>query len=460
MAYDFDLLTIGAGSGGVAGTRRAGSYGARTAIIESLRVGGTCVLRGCVPKKLLVYGVHFAEEFEDAAGYGWEVGERRLDWSKLIVAKDRELDRLHGIYMRLLENSGVKVIDGRGELVDAHTVAVGNQRFTAERIMIATGGWPTLLDIPGKELAITSNEALDLKTLPKRVVVMGGGYISVEFAGIFAGAGVKVDVVIRADRILRGFDGEVRSHLQDEMTARGIAFHTGSPPVAIERAGAAYRVRLASGAVIETDLVLMATGRAPNTKGLGLERVGVAVDAKGAVKVDDWQRTSVPNIYAVGDVTDKLNLTPVAIAEARSIAETVFNDNPMRMDHANVPTAVFSQPPVGTVGLTEEEAEKAFGKVDIYTTRFRPMKATLSGRNERIFMKLVVDPASDRVLGCHMVGPDAPEIIQGLAVAIKCGATKKQFDATVGIHPSAAEEFVTMRDKRPAPVAQPAAAAQ
>ena len=460
MAYDFDLLTIGAGSGGVAGTRRAGSYGARTAIIESLRVGGTCVLRGCVPKKLLVYGVHFAEEFEDAAGYGWEVGERRLDWAKLITAKDRELDRLHGIYMRLLENSGVKVIDGRGELVDAHTVAVGNQRVTAERIMIATGGWPTLLDIPGKEFAITSNEALDLKQLPKRAVVMGGGYISVEFAGIFAGAGVSVDVVIRADRILRGFDGEVRSHLQEEMTARGIRFHTGSPPVAIEKAGTAYRVRLASGAVIETDLVLMATGRAPNTKGLGLERAGVAVDAKGAVKVDEWQRTSVPNIYAVGDVTDRLNLTPVAIAEARSIAETVFNKNPMQMDHANVPTAVFSQPPVGTVGLAEEEAEKMFGKVDIYTTRFRPMKATMSGRNERIFMKLVVDPSSDRVLGCHMVGPDAPEIIQGLAVAIKCGATKKQFDATVGIHPSAAEEFVTMRDKRPVPVAQPAAAAQ
>jgi glutathione reductase (NADPH) len=460
MTYDFDLLTIGAGSGGVAGTRRAGSYGAKTAIIESLRVGGTCVLRGCVPKKLLVYGVHFAEELEDAAGFGWDVGTRRLDWAKLVAAKDRELDRLHGIYMRLLENSGVKVIDGRGELVDAHTVAVGNQRYTAERIMIATGGWPTLLDIPGKELAITSNEALDLKALPKRIVVMGGGYIAVEFAGIFAGAGVKVDVVIRADRILRGFDGEVRSHLQDEMAARGVRFHTGSPPVAIERASAAYRVRLAHGTVIETDLVMMATGRAPNTKGLGLERVGVAVDANGAVKVDEWQRTSVPHIYAVGDVTDKLNLTPVAIAEARAIAETLFNDNPMKMDHANVPTAVFSQPPLSTVGLTEEQAEQRHGKVDIYTTRFRPMKATLSGRNERIFMKLVVDPATDRVLGCHMVGPDAPEIIQGLAVAIKCGATKKQFDATVGIHPSAAEEFVTMRDKRPAPVAQPAAAAQ
>jgi glutathione reductase (NADPH) len=460
MAYDFDLLTIGAGSGGVAGTRRAGSYGARTAIIESLRVGGTCVLRGCVPKKLLVYGVHFAEEFADAAGYGWEVGPRALDWAKLIGAKDRELDRLHGIYMKLLENSKVRVIDGHGEFVDAHTVAVGNQRFTAERIMIATGGWPTLLDIPGKELAITSNEALDLKALPKRIVVMGGGYISVEFAGIFAGAGAQVDVVIRADRILRGFDGEVRSHLQEEMAHRGITFHTGAAPAAIERAGTGYRVKLVGGAVIETDLVMMATGRAPNTKGLGLERVGVALDAKGAIKVDEWQRTSVPHIYAVGDVTDKLNLTPVAIAEARGIAETVFNNNPMTMNHHDVPTAVFSQPPVGTVGLTEEEATARHGSVDVYTTRFRPMKATLSGRSERIFMKLVVDPASDRVLGCHMVGPDAPEIIQGLAIAIKCGATKKQFDATVGIHPSAAEEFVTMRDKRPAPVAPAVAAAQ
>jgi glutathione reductase (NADPH) len=460
MKYDFDLLTIGAGSGGVAGTRRAGAYGAKTAIIESLRVGGTCVLRGCVPKKLLVYGVHFAEEFEDAAGFGWEVGAHRLDWSKLIAAKDRELDRLHGIYMRLLENAGVRVIDGRGELVDAHTVAVGDQRFTAERIMIATGGWPTLPEIPGKELAITSNEALDLKDLPKRILIIGGGYISVEFAGIFAGAGVAVEMAIRADRILRGFDGELRSHLHGEMEARGIKIHTGGSPTAIARAGKSYRVQLSNGTAIETDLVMFGTGRAPNTKGIGLERVGVALGPNGAIKVDEWQRTSVSNVYAVGDVTDRLNLTPVAIAEARAIAETLFNDNPMTMDHADVPTAVFSQPPVGTVGLTEEQAEATLGKVDVYTTRFRPMKATLSGRSERIFMKLVVDPSTDRVLGVHMVGPDAPEIIQGLAVAIKCGATKKQFDATVGIHPSAAEEFVTMRDKRPAPVAQPAAAAQ
>jgi len=458
MAYDFDLLTIGAGSGGVAGTRRAGSYGARTAIIESLRVGGTCVLRGCVPKKLLVYGAHFAEEFEDAAGFGWEVGPRRLDWARLIEAKDRELDRLHGIYLKLLEGSKVRVIDGRGVLVDAHTVAVGDQRFTAERIMIATGGWPTVPDIPGKELGITSNEALDLKRLPRRILIFGGGYIAVEFAGIFAAAGVEVHVAIRADRVLRGFDGELRTHLQDELVKRGIRFHTGCWPIAVDRAGEVYRVDLSTGAVLETDLVMFATGRAPNTKGLGLERVGVALDAKGAIKVDEWQRTSVPNIYAVGDVTDRLNLTPVAIAEARSIAETLFNDNPMTMDHANVATAVFSQPPLGTVGLTEEQATAQFGKVDVYTTRFKPMKHTLSGRDERIFMKLVVDPASDRVLGCHMIGPDAPEIIQGLAIAIKCGATKKQFDSTVGIHPSAAEEFVTMRDKRPVPVPRPAAA--
>jgi glutathione reductase (NADPH) len=458
MNYDFDLLTIGAGSGGVAGTRRAGSYGARTAIIESLRVGGTCVLRGCVPKKLLVYGVHFAEEFEDAAGFGWEVGPRQLDWARLIATKDRELDRLHGIYMKLLESSKVRVIDGRGELVDAHTVAVGDRRFTAERIMIATGGWPTLPDIPGAALGITSNEALDLKQLPKRILIVGGGYIAVEFAGIFAGAGVETHIAIRADRVLRGFDGEVRTHLQAELEKKGVTFHTGGWPTALARAGDGYTVTFNRGGTLTTDLVMFATGRAPNTKGLGLERVGIETDDKGAIKVDEWQRTTVPNIYAVGDVTDRLNLTPVAIAEARSIAETVFNDNPMKLDHSNVATAVFSQPPVATVGLTEEQAEAAFGKIDIYTTRFKPMKHTLSGRDERIFMKLVVDAASDRVLGCHMVGPDAPEIIQGLAIAIKCGATKKQFDATVGIHPSAAEEFVTMRDKRPPLVAQTVAA--
>jgi glutathione reductase (NADPH) len=460
MAYDFDLLTIGAGSGGVAGTRRAGAYGARTGIIESLRVGGTCVLRGCVPKKLLVYGVHFAEEFADAAGFGWDVGARTLDWAKLIETKDRELDRLHGIYMKLLANSNVRVIDGRGALVDAHTVAVGDQTYTAERIMIATGGWPTLLDIPGKELALTSNEALDLKVLPKRALVVGGGYIAVEFAGIFAGAGVAVEISIRADRILRGFDGEVRTHLQAEMEKRGIKFRTGVWPTALARQGQGFRVSFNDGSTLDTDLVMFATGRAPNTKGLGLDRAGVAIDRNGAIVVDEWQRTSVPNIYAVGDVTDRLNLTPVAIAEARGIAETVFNNNPMTMNHETVPTAVFSQPPVSTVGLTEEQAEAQLGKVDVYTTRFRPMKATLSGRDERILMKLVVDPTTDRVLGCHMVGADAPEIIQGLAIAVKMGATKKQFDATVGIHPSAAEEFVTLRDKRPDPVPEQAAAAQ
>ena len=458
MAYDFDLLTIGAGSGGVAGTRRAGSYGARTGIIESLRVGGTCVLRGCVPKKLLVYAAHFAEEFEDAAGFGWDVGPRKLDWAKLIETKDRELDRLHGIYMRLLANSNVKVIDGRGELVDAHTVKVGDATYTAERIMIATGGWPTLPDIPGKELAITSNEALDLKVLPKRALIVGGGYIAVEFAGIFAGAGVAVTEAIRAPHILRGFDGEVRTHLQEEMTKRGVKFRTGVWPTAVARAGQAFAVTFNDGSTLETDLVMFATGRAPNTKGLGLERAGVKTDAKGAIIVDEWQRTSVPSIYAVGDVTDKLNLTPVAIAEGRGIAETVFNDNPMTMNHENVPTAVFSTPPVGTVGLTEEQATVLHGKVDIYTARFKPMKHTLSGRDERILMKLVVDPKSDRVLGCHMVGHDSPEIIQGLAIAVKVGATKKQFDSTVGIHPSAAEEFVTLRDKRPDPKPQVAAA--
>jgi glutathione reductase (NADPH) len=453
--YDFDLFTIGAGSGGVAGSRRAGSYGAKVAICESVRVGGTCVLRGCVPKKLLVYGAEFADAFEDAAGYGWTLGERRFDWAKLIAAKNKELDRLEGIYVNMLRNSHVKIIEGVGKLVDPHTVEVDGKAHTAQHIMIATGAWPEQPRIPGIEHIITSNEALDLSELPKRIVIVGGGYIAVEFAGIFQTLGAQVDIVIRADKLLRGFDEDIRTSLGEEMTSRGLRIHPGRQLARIDKSGHGLVVTCLDGSKIEADKVMYATGRRPNTATLGLDAVGVRVN-DAAVMVDENSRTNVPNIYAVGDVTDRLNLTPVAIAEARAVAETLYNNNPMTVSHHNVPSAVFSQPPVGTVGLTEAEARKQHGAIDVYRTRFRPMKFTLSGRQERTMMKLVVDRASDRVLGCHMVGRDAPEIIQGVAIAVTCGATKRQFDRTIGIHPSAAEEFVTLRDKVPEPKAEAA----
>ncbi len=357
----------------------------------------------------------------------------------------------------MLNNSGVEIIDGRGVVVDPHTVEIAGRRYTADKILVAVGGWPETPHLPGIEHVISSNEALDLPALPKRIVIVGGGYIAVEFAGIFRGFGSEVVEIIRREQVLRGFDEDLRVCLGEEMRGRGIDIRGGTEVARIDKTAAGYRVTTTAGEPIETDLVMYATGRKPNTAGLGLAEVGVALDGAGAVKVDEWQRsTTLPNIYAVGDVTDRINLTPVAIAEGRAIAETLYNDNPIRMDHADVPSAVFSNPPIGTVGLTEDEARGKYGEVDIYSARFRPMKNTLSGRAERTFMKLVVDTETDRVLGCHMLGPDAPEIIQGLAVAVKCGATKKQFDQTVGIHPSAAEEFVTMREKtvRPKPAAE------
>jgi glutathione reductase (NADPH) len=452
MEYDFDLVTLGAGSGGVAASRRAGSYGAKVAICESVRVGGTCVLRGCVPKKLLVYGSHFREELEDARGFGWTIGESTLDWGKLVAAKDRELDRLNAIYIRMLRDSGVQILDGRGTIVDPHTVEVAGKRYTAKHILIATGGWPSLPKIPGIEHAITSNEALDLPELPERVVIVGGGYIAVEFAGIFHSAGAHVEILLRSDSILRGFDQDIRSNLREQMAKRGISIRCETIVRSLEKeANGSLSVRLAGDEMLDADVVLYATGRAPNTKNLGLEAVGVKLDDKGAVLVDEWSCTSVPSIFAVGDVTDRINLTPVAITEGRAFAETTFNNRPMKIDHHGVASAVFSQPPVATVGLSEEQARLAHADVDIYRSRFRPMKHTLSGRDEQTMMKLVVDRATDRVLGAHMVGADAPEIIQGLAIALKCGATKAQLDSTIGIHPTAAEEFVTMRD----PVAAP-----
>jgi glutathione reductase (NADPH) len=446
--YDFDMLTIGAGSGGVASSRRAGSYGARVAIAEELRVGGTCVLRGCVPKKLLVYGSQFADAFADAAGFGWTVAPPQFDWPSLIAAKDKELDRLEQIYINMLKNSGVEILDGRAVLIDPHTVEVAGRTYTADNILIACGGHPTVPDIPGIEHVISSNEALDLPQLPRNIIIVGGGYIAVEFAGIFAGLGCKVTEIIRREELLYGFDDDLRVALAQEMRSRGVEIRTRTQIARIEKdPREGYTVVTTAGAELSADLVMYATGRGPNTKGLGLDAAGVKTTDKGAIVVDEWQRTSMPNIYAVGDVTDRINLTPVAIGEGRAVAETLYNNNPIKMDHADVPSAVFSQPPIGTVGLTEEQARRQYGEIDIYAARFRPMKNILAGRDERTFMKLVVDARTDRVLGCHMLGADAPEIIQGLAVAVKCGASKKMFDQTVGIHPSAAEEFVTMREK-------------
>ena len=446
--YDYDLITIGAGSGGVRATRLAGGYGARAAIVEESRVGGTCVIRGCVPKKLLVYGAHFAEEFEDAAGFGWTAGHPAFDWPALIANKDRELDRLENVYQRILRDNHVTLIEGRGRVVDPHTVEVDGTAYTTERILVATGGWPTLPDIPGIEHVIDSADALDLPELPGRVVVVGGGYIAVEFAGIFRALGAQVTEIIRASNILRGFDEDVRDALAAEMEKKGIDIRRETQVHSIEKRDGHVSLRVSGDEEIEADVVMYATGRAPNTVALGLSEVGVKMTNRGAVMVDEWNRSSVDSIYAVGDCTDRVNLTPVAIAEGRAFAETQFNDNPITMVYANVPSAVFSQPPVATVGLTEDQARQQ-GQVDVYISRFRPMKHTLSGRDESTMMKLIVDAGSDRVLGCHMVGVDAPEIIQGVAIALKCGATKAQFDATVGIHPTAAEEFVTMREKRP-----------
>ena len=456
-SYDYDLITIGAGSGGVRATRMAGGLGAKVAIVEEDRPGGTCVLRGCVPKKLLVYGAHFAEAFEDALGYGWSVGEIGFDWPSLIAAKDKELDRLAGIYGRILRDNNVEILSGRGTVVDPHTVAVGDKTYTAERILIAVGGWPTLPDIPGIEHAVTSNEALSLPELPGRMVIVGGGYIAVEFAGIFNALGVEVTLIVRAGNILRGFDEDVRETLAHEMEKKGVRIRRETLVRSIEKqADGALSLRIAGGSItggeeLETDVVMYATGRAPKTEGLGLAEAGVTMTDKGAVVVDDYNRTSVPSIYAVGDVTDRVALTPVAIAEGMAFVNTVFRDTPTTMDYTNIPSAVFSQPSVATVGLTEKQARETYAAVDVYVSRFKPMLHTLSGRDERILMKLIVDRDSRKVVGVHMVGGDAAETVQGLTIALKCGATKEQFDATVGIHPSAAEEFVTMRDPVPDP---------
>lgn len=446
--YDYDLITIGAGSGGVRASRLSAKYGAKVAVIEESRYGGTCVIRGCVPKKLLVMGSQFASHFEDAVGFGWSVQGATHDWGAMIAAKNKELDRLEGIYRRMLRDAGATLLDGRGVLADAHTVEVNGKRLTADKILVAVGGWPSIPDFPGREHVISSNEALDLPQRPQRIVIVGGGFIALEFAGIFNALGSEVTVIIRSGQILRGFDQDVRATLAEELEKSGIKIRRDCLLRSIEKTNGGYSIMFDMGDEMIADCVMYATGRTPNTAKLGLAEAGVALNKKGAVQVDEWNRASVDNIFAVGDVTDRINLTPVAINEGRVFAETFFNKNPMTLDYANVPSAVFSQPPVSVVGMTEEEARKKH-KVLLFISRFRPMKHTLSGRDQRTMMKMVVDRATDKVLGCHMVGEDAPEIIQGLAVALKCGATKAQFDATVGIHPTAAEEFVTMRDPVP-----------
>lgn len=449
--YDFDLFVLGAGSGGVRASRLAAQLGVRVAVAEESRVGGTCVMRGCVPKKLLVMGAHFADDFADAEGFGWTVDGASFDWARLVAAKNAELNRLESVYNRILRDNGVTLIEGRGRLADAHTVEVAGRTYTAERILIATGGRPVLPNVPGIEHAITSNEALDLMQLPQRMVIVGGGYIAVEFAGIFNALGVQVTQILRGDTVLRGFDQDVRAALDEEMRKKGVDLRCETSVRSIEKTRSGYDLRLSGDEDIETDLVFYATGRRPNTDGLGLEEAGVELDGRGAVKVDEYSRTTADGIFAIGDVTDRMNLTPVALGEARALVGTLYLGKPTAMDYDNVPTAVFSQPPVGTVGLTEEEARRRGACVDVYLSRFKPMRHTLSGRDERTVMKVIVDRASDRVLGVHMVGADAPEILQGFGVALKCGATKAQMDSAVGIHPTAAEELVTMRDRRPDP---------
>ncbi len=449
--YDYDFFVMGAGSGGVRAARIAAGHGARVAVAENRYLGGTCVNVGCVPKKLLVYAAHFAHDFEDAAGFGWTVGDSGFDWGRLIANKNAEILRLNGIYESMLNGAGVHIVNGTAALADAHSVVVGDNTYRCEHILVAVGGWPTVPEIPGHEHAITSNEVFFLGTLPKRIIVVGGGYIAVEFAGIFHGLGAEVIQLYRGEMFLRGFDDDVRAHLAGEMIKQGVDVRFNSTVESIASRDGGLWATLGDGAVLQADQVMYATGRAPNTAGIGLALAGVEVNAKGAIVVDDYSKTSADNIYAVGDVTDRINLTPVAIREGHAVADTLFNDTPTKADHADVPSAVFSQPPIGSVGLTEAEARQRYGDVDIFESSFRAMKHTLSGRDEKTFMKLIVDRASGRVVGVHMIGAEAGEIIQGIGIAIKCGATKAQFDATVGIHPTTAEEFVTMREKAPEP---------
>ena len=449
MPYDFDLFTLGGGSGGVAASQHAAANGARVALCEEKHIGGTCVHRGCIPKKLLFHAAHLHDAFEDAEGFGWSRPESRLDWKRLQAAKARELERLEGGYRKRLQDAGVHLIEGRGRVVDAHTVEVKGERYTARHLLVATGSHPSLPEVPGIEHALTSNEALTLSELPRRMAIVGAGYIGVEFAGIFNALGVRVTLVLEQARVLNGFDEDVRDALTQAMRARGVDLWTGRHLREIEKSSSgSLRLHTREDDSLEVDVVLCATGRVPHSQGLGLQEVGVRLDDKGAVMVDEHSRSSVESLYAVGDVTNRINLTPVAIAEGRAVAATLFGRGRHAVDHEGVASAVFSHPPVACVGLTEAEARERHGPVDVYVKRFSPLAHALSGREERVLVKVLVEPKGERVVGFHMVGEHAPEILQGLAVALRCGVTKTQLDATVSIHPTLAEEFVSLRDKR------------
>ena len=444
--YDFDLFVIGAGSGGVRAARMSAGLGAHVAIAEDRYLGGTCVNVGCVPKKLFVYASHFTEDFENAKGFGWDIGATEFDWSKLIKNKNAEIKRLNGVYKKILDNSGAETIHGRATVVDEHTVKINDAHITAERILIATGGWPSIPDIPGKEHIISSNEAFFLDSLPEKIIIVGGGYIAVEFAGIFHGLGVDTTLLYRGPLFLRGFDQDIREALASEMIKKGINIKFESNISEIEKKENKFIATLEDGEQIEAGQIMYATGRKPMSENLGLENAGIETDKNKAIKVNEEYQTNVPSIYAIGDVTNRVNLTPVALAEGMVLAKRFFGNENNNVDYSNIPTCVFSQPNIGTVGLTEEEARKQYDDIDIYKSSFKPMKLSLSDSDEKTFMKLIVDKKSDLVVGVHMLGPDAGEIIQGIGIAIKAGATKKVFDSTIGIHPTAAEEFVTMRD--------------
>nr|WP_067288284.1 glutathione-disulfide reductase [Marinobacterium profundum] len=446
--FDFDLFVIGAGSGGVRAGRMAAGMGKRVGMAEDRYLGGTCVNVGCVPKKLYVYASHYADDFEQARGFGWQAGAATFDWPTLRDNKSHEITRLNGIYRNMLNQAGCSLLDGRARVVDAHTVAVGEQHYSAERILIATGGWPYVPQFPGHEHVISSNEVFDLDTFPQRMIVVGGGYIAVEFAGIFAGLGAKTHQLYRGELFLRGFDGEVRQCVADEMRKKRVDLRFSTDIECIEKQpDGSLLARLNTGETLEADCILYATGRVPNVTGLGLENVAVRQRENGAIIVNEQMQTGEPSIYAIGDVTDRVQLTPVALAEGMALVRHLYEGQPMVVDYELIPTAVFCQPNIGTVGLTEERARERNGEVDVYSSSFRALKHTLSGSDERTFMKLLVEPVSDKVVGVHMVGPDAGEIIQGVAIALKAGATKAIFDSTIGIHPTAAEEFVTMRSK-------------
>lgn len=445
--YDYDLFTIGAGSGGVRASRLAAATGARVAVAEKRHLGGTCVNLGCIPKKLMSHAAHFLDDFEDAEFYGWDARVEGFDWARLIENKDREIARLNGVYEQLLQSAGVEIHEGHARLVDPHTVEVAGKTYTSKNVLVVTGGWPVVPNVPGAELAVTSNEMFHLKEQPKRILIVGGGYIAVEFASILNALGTEVTLVHRRPAVLRGFDEDVRTTLTEQLAARGIDMRMERTIERLDRVDSGISATLSDGTTLEVDKVLCAVGRRPNTETVGLRELGVKLNDRGAIVVDEQYRSSVPSIYALGDVIDRITLTPVAIYEAIALVSTLFMGTPRTIDYRNIASAVFSNPPVACVGLTEAQAKDQYGAVDVYMSSFRPLRQTLTDRAERTLMKLLVDPRSDLVVGCHILGPDGPEIMQGIAVALKCGATKAQFDSTVGIHPTAAEELVTMRTK-------------